>query len=170
MFRRLLRRSKPLVPNSDWFTPPNVTDAPSEGIRREPPLPPAPRESFVGTLLEGDPALEATLRGVRHLREDGRESIRRRFMTLEDLQRSSIQELVQLDGIGETSAIQVLAAAQPCVELLGRLKGLRRDAIQSLGEQFPSVGALASADTDTLTGAPGVGPATAQRILAAIRG
>jgi ERCC4-type nuclease len=171
VWKRLLRRQRPPMPTSDWFQPASRVDGANDDDGGfEPLTPPAPGDSFVGTLLEGDPALEATMRGVRNLRADARESIRRRFITLEDLRRASIQQLVQLDGIGETSAIQVLTAAQPCTELLKRVKGLRADAIRSLGEQFPSVGALASADPDTLTGAPGVGPATVERILAAVRG
>lgn len=170
VMRRLLRRQKPPAPTSDWFQVPRGAIEPFQE-RPEPELrrPPGPNESFVGMLLEGDPALEATLRGVRNLREDARESIRRRFMTLEDLRGSSIQELVQLDGIGETSAIQILAASRPCSELLRSVKGIRNDAIRCLDEQFPSVGALASANADALIDAPGVGPATAERILAAVR-
>lgn len=171
VIRRLLRRQKPPAPTSDWFQPhSSAVAAPADMLeRRELRQPPGPGESFVGMLLEGDPALEATLRGVRNLREDARESIRRRFMTLQDLRRASVQDLVLLDGIGETSAIQILAAAQPCSELLRRVKGIRGDAIRCLDEQFPSVGALASANANVLTDAPGVGPATAERILAAVR-
>ncbi|HEX9765218.1 MAG TPA: helix-hairpin-helix domain-containing protein [Nitriliruptorales bacterium] len=120
-------------------------------------------------LIEGDPALEATLRGIRGLRDQGRESIRCRFMTLAELRAATTEELVALSGIGRATAELVLAAAREVDALVGQVKGLRSTAVPALRAIYPSIGALAEADTTELVDVPGIGPTTAQRLVSAAR-
>ncbi|MDX1509717.1 MAG: helix-hairpin-helix domain-containing protein [Nitriliruptorales bacterium] len=176
VLKRLLRRRQRSVASGDWFTPDGQEAAASESPASPPADSPAvpvtnrAPGSFVQTLIEGDPRLEATLRGIRTLRAEGRESIRRRYMTLEDLRTASLTELETLSGIGTATAQQVLSAARDVEALIGQVKGLRTAAVASLRKRYPSVGALAGANADDLTDLPGIGPATAARIVSAARG
>ncbi|RLF02826.1 MAG: hypothetical protein DRJ64_08930 [Thermoprotei archaeon] len=134
-------------------------------------------------LGETSGGLKEVLEGIPRLRREAMEEILKRYSSVEALRRASVEDLMEIKGIGRALAVKIIESVggevketagvkrgrgmklEEFLEALGGMRGIRKSTIEAIykaGYNTPEK--VASATVEELTEIKNVGPKAAVRI------